>query len=71
MLYLKRNVPVVERGLRVVAGLAGACLAVAFAPSPVGMWAGVAAGFTFAVTGLVGYCPMCAMVGRKAVEARE
>jgi hypothetical protein len=71
MFYLKRNVPALERGLRVVAGLAGAGLALALAPSPVGMWAGVAAGLMFAVTGLVGYCPMCAMVGRKAVEARE
>ena len=71
MFYLKRNVPAVERGLRVVAGLAGACLAFAFAAQPLGMWAGIAGGLMFAVTGLVGYCPMCAMVGRKAVEARE
>lgn len=71
MFYLKRNVPVMELGLRVVAGIAGAALAFAYAPSPVGLWAGIAAGATFAVTGLVGYCPMCAMIGRKAVEASE
>jgi hypothetical protein len=71
MFYLKRNVPVWERGLRVVAGLAVAGLAFAFAPSALRMWGGVAAGLTLAVTGLVGYCPMCAMVGRKAVEARD
>ena len=71
MLYLKRNVPVWERGLRVAAGLAGACLAFAFAPVPLGMWAGIAAGLAFAATGLVGYCPMCAMVGRRPVESRE
>ena len=40
-------------------------------PSPIGMWIGIAAGLMFAVTGLVGFCPMCAMVGRKPVEARE
>lgn len=71
MLYLKRNVPVWERGLRVAAGVAGAGLAFAFAAAPLGMWAGMTAGLTFAVTGLVGYCPMCAMVGRKPMEARE
>jgi hypothetical protein len=46
-------------------------LAVAYAPSPVGMWIAVAGGLTFAVTGLVGFCPMCAMVGRKPVGVRE
>jgi hypothetical protein len=71
MFYLKRNVPVWERGLRVAAGFAIAALAFAFAPSPIRMWAGMAGGLMVALTGLVGYCPMCAMVGRKAVEARE
>jgi len=70
MFYLKRNVPVLERGLR-VAAVAGAGLAFAIAPSPIGMGIGIAAGLMFAVTGLAGFCPMCAMVGRKAVEARE
>jgi hypothetical protein len=71
MFYLKRNVPVVERGLRVVAGIAGAGLAIAFARQPIGMWVGIACGLMFAVTGLVGYCPMCAIGGRKPMEARE
>ena len=65
MFYFKRNVPGWERFVRVAAGLAGAGLALAFAPSPIGMWAGVAGGVMFAATGLVGFCPMCAMVGRK------
>ena len=71
MFYLKRNVPVVERGLRVVAGITCAGLAVAFARYPAGMWIGGAAGLMIAATGLVGYCPMCAMVGRRQVEASK
>jgi hypothetical protein len=69
MFYLKRNVPVVERSLRVAAGICGAALALKYAPSPIGMWVGIAAGAMFALTGLIGYCPMCAMIGRKPVEA--
>jgi hypothetical protein len=71
MFYLKRNVPGFERAVRVALGVAAAGLAVAYAPSPVGMWIAVAGGLTFAVTGLVGFCPMCAMVGRKPVGVRE
>ena len=71
MFYLKRNVPGWERAIRVALGVAAAGLAVAWAPAPVGMWIGIAGGLTFAVTGLVGFCPMCAMVGRKPVGMRE
>jgi hypothetical protein len=69
--YLKRNVPGWERAVRVALGVAVAGMAASFAPSPVGMWIGIAGGLMFAVTGLVGFCPMCAMVGRKPVGMRE
>ena len=71
MFYLKRNVPGWERAIRVALGVTTAGLAVVFAQAPLGMWIGIAGGLTFAVTGLVGYCPMCAMVGRKPVEAER
>jgi len=71
MFYLKRNVPGFERAARVALGVAAAGLAVAYAQSPLGMWIGIAGGLTFAVTGLVGFCPMCAMVGRKPVGAEK
>ena len=64
MFYVK-NLPTWERVLRTIMGM----LALGFA---VMNWGGsgvaVAAGVTGAVlamTGLVGFCPMCAMVGRK------
>ncbi len=71
MLYLKRNVPGWERFIRIAGGLAAAGLAFAYAQAPIGMWIGIAGGVMFAVTGLVGYCPMCAMVGRKSVELQK
>jgi hypothetical protein len=67
--YLKRNVPGWERAMRVALGVAAAGLAVAFAQSAPGTWLGAAGGLCLAATGLVGYCPMCAVVGRKPVEA--
>ena len=71
MFYLKRNVPGWERAVRVALGLAVAAMAGAFAPAPLGMWVGIAGGLTFAITGLFGFCPMCAMVGRKPLGVRE
>lgn len=71
MFYFKTNVPGWERFLRIAAGAAVAVLAFAFARRSVGTWIGIAGGLMFAVTGLVGFCPMCAMVGRKSVEARK
>lgn len=63
--YVK-NVPVGERVLRVVGGVGGAVAAVLLVPGVLG-WGLGAAVAGFAVTGLVGFCPMCAMVGRKPV----
>ena len=71
MLYFKTNVPGWERFLRVVAGSAVAVLAFMFARAGLGMWIGIAGGVMFAVTGLVGFCPMCAMVGRKQVGSTK
>lgn len=64
MFYVK-NVPNWERALRLVLGL----MALAFAAmnwggSPLAVAAGIM-GAMLAMTGLLGFCPMCAMVGRK------
>lgn len=63
MLYVK-NVPVWERVLRVALSLALAAAALWLWPGLLG-WgvAGACAGF--ALTGLVGFCPACALVGRR------
>ncbi len=64
MLYIK-NVPVWERLLRVLAGLAIAAVAYySFVMSTTGIILELSAAFT-AMTGFIGFCPMCALVGRK------
>lgn len=63
MWYVK-NVPNGERALRAVAGVAGAGASMVLLAAPWG-WLGAAAAAGLAVSGLVGFCPMCAMVGRK------
>ncbi|WP_137924156.1 DUF2892 domain-containing protein [Cupriavidus sp. 2SB] len=63
MFYVK-NVPGWERAVRVVVGLV---VAIAAIIGMGGLWgtliAVCAAGIV--VSGLVGFCPMCAMVGRR------
>lgn len=63
MLYVK-NVPNSERLLRVLAGAAGLAFALTFLQ---GHWAWLAAASAagIALSGLVGFCPMCALVGRR------
>jgi hypothetical protein len=69
MFYVK-NVPTLERIVRVVAGLAALWFAVMhWGTSNLAVGAGVA-GAMLALSGLVGFCPMCAMVGRKMNKKR-
>lgn len=63
MLY-KKNVGMVERVVRVVTGCAlmvGGYIA--FGPTALA-WLAAAAGIVTIATGIVGFCPACAMVGR-------
>lgn len=62
-MFYRKNVPGWERGLRALVGIA----IMAF-----GIWGMqmlsyliVVTGFTALLTGFIGFCPMCAMVGRK------
>ena len=71
MLFFKVNVPGWERLLRIVAGICVAILAALYVNAPVVAWIGMAGGFMFALTGLVGFCPMCAMVGRKPMGSQS
>jgi len=63
MWYVK-NLPAWERGLRLLAAaLMGTC-AWHYGLNPVGVVFGIAA-VVGALTAVVGYCPMCAMAGRR------
>ncbi|MBS0456453.1 MAG: DUF2892 domain-containing protein [Proteobacteria bacterium] len=64
MLYVK-NVPNWERALRILMGAAGLGYAgMNWGVSSLAVGIGVI-GAVLAITGLLGFCPMCAMVGRK------
>jgi hypothetical protein len=60
-----RNVPAWERALRALLGIA---LLIAAAAVPFAgwmLWTALAAGATMVVTAFAGFCPACAMVGRR------
>lgn len=64
MFYVK-NVPTWERILRIVMGVVALVFAVMnWGTSGLAVGVGIM-GAMLAMTGLVGFCPMCAMVGRK------
>lgn len=69
MLYQK-NLPIWERAVRVVAGLlmiACGLLGPGIKGTPVGYVIAATGGVTI-LTGFVGFCPACAMVGRKSIS---
>lgn len=66
MFYLKRNVPNWERAARLVVA---AILAVVASMGALDMpaWAGWPIAAALALTAIVGFCPACAMVGRRRI----
>jgi hypothetical protein len=63
MLY-KKNLPRWERAVRFITGALMAACAARFGLTPVGLGFGVATLFAWA-TAFVGFCPMCALAGRR------
>lgn len=64
MLYIK-NIPVWERVIRVAMGVGLVAAAVIhFGSTPMG-WGAGAMGVMAAMSGAFGFCPACAMVGRR------
>lgn len=61
--FFIKNVPPAERVLRLLLA-AGVAVWGVVADGPLGVTL-VASAAGFALTGLVGFCPMCALVGRK------
>jgi hypothetical protein len=66
MFFLKRNLPTWERALRIAIGLAllGAVY-VGFTASGLMTWLALATAAALVVTAFAGFCPACAMVGRR------
>lgn len=69
MLYVK-NLPLWERALRIGGGTAAAAYA-ALNMGSVWGWAMVAGGVGAALTGLFGFCPACALAGRRLAKRTQ
>ncbi|MCB8822825.1 YgaP family membrane protein [Microvirga rosea] len=67
MIY-RKNLYSWEQVLRVIVGLAAAAGGIWMWPGSVVGYAVAACGVMFAVTGIFGFCPACAMIGRRPVE---
>jgi hypothetical protein len=67
-MFYRKNVGTMERIARAIAGvLMIACAFTAFAQSPL-KWVLLGSGIVTILTGAVGFCPACAMVGRRGSE---
>lgn len=68
MFFLKRNLPTWERVLRIISGAAvGAAVAGGLTTGTV-TWLALATAATLVLTAFVGFCPACAMVGRRYLD---
>lgn len=68
MFYFKRNLPTWERVTRILAGAAvGAAVAGGLTTDSV-TWLALATAATLVLTAFVGFCPACAMVGRRYLD---
>jgi hypothetical protein len=63
MMYVK-NVPVWERIVRLLIAVAAIAYGLSAATGPL-QWIVVAGAACLAMSGLLGFCPACAMVGRR------
>jgi hypothetical protein len=71
MFYFKRNLPTWERVIRLAIGLCVAVMTATLAPA---LWIqaiGYGSAITLAGTALFGFCPACALFGRKAAGSSQ
>lgn len=68
MFYLKRNLPATERVLRLAAGLLLAMATLRWMPGDGAAWGAATVAALLAGTAAVGYCPACAVLGRRPKE---
>lgn len=68
MFFLKRNLPIWERALRLVAAAVILWLALSGVTAGIVTWLAFATAATMALTAFVGFCPACAMVGRRYLD---
>jgi hypothetical protein len=64
-MLFRKNLPARERAIRLFIGLSLMCVGMLFAPEAWMKWSALAGGAMAACTGFIGFCPMCAVAGRK------
>ena len=70
-MFYRKNIYTWEQGLRIFASLAVIAYTTLAMPGGALSYAIIAGGIGFALTGVFGFCPMCAMVGRRLKTANE
>ncbi len=68
-MFFQKNLPLWERALRVCLALVVATLGFTMAPSVMMAWLAYGSAAILACTGFIGFCPMCAMAGRRLKQA--
>jgi len=68
MVYLKHNLPRWERPLRPALGALVAIAAISLQSDGVMLWLAFAVAVTLALTGVVGFCPACSILGRRTIR---
>lgn len=62
MAFYRKNIGSVQQMARIVMGAGVAIASIMLVGAPIS-WLGVGAGAMFAMTGIVGWCPACAIAG--------
>lgn len=65
MFFLKRNLPIWERALRLAAVVVILWLALSGVSAGIVTWLAFVTAATMALTAFVSFCPACALVGRR------
>jgi Protein of unknown function (DUF2892) len=71
VMFYRKNIYTWEQGLRIVVSLALIAYAALAMPASMLSYALIAGGIGFGLTGVFGFCPMCAMIGRRLKIANE
>nr|WP_316639226.1 DUF2892 domain-containing protein [uncultured Roseateles sp.] len=69
MFFIKRNLPHWERALRIITGVAIAAAVYAGLTTGLVTWLALGSAATLVLTAFIGFCPACAMVGRRYLES--
>ena len=64
-MLFRKNLPAWERGLRAGAGIVLSGIGLYFFPGSLAGYGLAATGVFTALTGVVGFCPACALAGRR------